>query len=134
MGGENHWIVAGTSGKKIVARLQFGDAEISVFVGDCLGPPIPYLSAVLQVLGKEFDGESLNRFTILLADSPIDDPFGYQLENDSRSIGAGGCRMLAAAMRVEIIFGEETGLSHHDGALALGKARELTFSIRHRDH
>jgi len=51
LGGENR-IAAGASGKKIVAGLQFGDAKISVFVGDCLGPPIPYLSAVLQVLGK----------------------------------------------------------------------------------
>src|SRR6266436_2594335 len=52
MGGENHRIAAGTSGKKIVARLQFGDAQISVFIGDRLRPPIPYLSAVLQTLGK----------------------------------------------------------------------------------
>src|SRR5260370_26689257 len=42
--------------------------------------------------------------------------------------------MLAGAMRVKIIFGEETGFSHHDGALALGKARELKFSIRPRKH
>lgn len=42
--------------------------------------------------------------------------------------------MLAAATRVKIIFGEETGFSHHDGALTLGKARELKFSIRPREH
>ena len=73
-------IAAGPGGKKLVAWWQFGNAEISVFIGLTTEALLLCFSAVLQTLLEQCDRQALDRFAILLTNPPIDGAFRNQLE------------------------------------------------------